>query len=228
MSSQHTQPDPRHTEYLPLDQIRHANRNPKRHDIAALRKAIGRFGFVAPPVLDERTGQLVAGHGRIEALVEMRDAGEAPPAGVRLAEDGSWLVPVLRGWSSRSDNEAAAYLVADNRLTDLGGWSTPDLAALLSDLGAADAELLAAAGYTPGEVDDLLKLVAPPDLDDLADEHGDPDPSDTWPVVRVKVPPHVAAAWRSHLDAYDGDEVVAFAALLDVDPHNPPASDWTP
>lgn len=81
--------------YVPLDDITLARTNPKRHATGQVQGSIGRFGLAAPPVLDDRTGRLVAGHGRIEALRAMRDAGQNPPDGIR-ADGDMWLIPVYR------------------------------------------------------------------------------------------------------------------------------------
>jgi ParB-like chromosome segregation protein Spo0J len=59
---------------------------------------MARYGVVEPPVLDERTGRLVAGHGRLEAFAEARAVGLDAPEGVRVNAKGEWLVPVIRGW----------------------------------------------------------------------------------------------------------------------------------
>lgn len=145
----------RYTDYLPIDDIAEATRNAKAHNRDEIVNSIRAFGFADIPVLDERTGRLVGGHGRLEALRWMRDAGEAPPEGIRT--DGTtWLAPVLRGWSSRSDADADALAIALNRLTEKGGWHEHALAEILDDLADTDPDLLAAAGYTPEELDDLL------------------------------------------------------------------------
>lgn len=115
-------------EYLPVDRLVPADRNPKRHDQATLGASISRFGYIEPIVLDERTGKLVAGHGRLEQLRSRASAGEEPPEGVTVDADGNWLVPVVRGWASADDAEAEAYLLAANRTTELGGWD-PNLLA---------------------------------------------------------------------------------------------------
>lgn len=128
----------RKLELMSLASITGADRNPKRHASTELGKSIGRFGYVEPVVLDERTGRLVAGHGRVEALRVERHKGGRPPEGV-VEKDGEWFLPVLRGWSSRSDAEASAYLVASNRLTELGGWDEAELGALLKELSEQQA-----------------------------------------------------------------------------------------
>ena len=52
----------------------------------------------------------------------MAGESKSPPEDVKIGDDGVWLVPILRGWTSRSDADAEAYLVAANRLTERGGW----------------------------------------------------------------------------------------------------------
>lgn len=153
----------RRVEYEPIDQLIGAQNNPKQHNIDLVRRSIARFGYVSPAIVDERTGRLVVGHGRTEALLALRDAGDTPPEGVRQDDSGVWLVPVLRGWSSRSDEEAAAYLVADNRHTELGGWDNEALAKLLDDIG--DPDLVDLTGWDLDELSSLLD-----DTEEMPDE----------------------------------------------------------
>lgn len=139
--------------YEPLHDLVGADRNPKRHDEPALRSSVDRFGFVEPIVVDGRTGKLVAGHGRVAELRRRHAAGEAPPEGVAA----DWTVPVVHGWSSNSDAEAEAYLVASNRLSERGGWDPDLLASLLAGL---DDELAVVTGWEPDELDDLLAAMS--------------------------------------------------------------------
>jgi DNA modification methylase len=76
--------------------------------------------------------------------------------------DGDWLVPVVRGVAFNSDAEIEAYLVADNRLTILGGWNEPELASLLQDLAAQDTALLEATGYDADDLQALLDELGAP------------------------------------------------------------------
>lgn len=137
-------------DYMDLDEIVFAERNPKGHDLGLLDHSIGRHGFVEPPTLNETTGRLVAGHGRIEQLRARRDRGEDPPPQVR--PDGArWLVPVVRGNRWDTDAEAEAYLVTSNRLTELGGWDADPLLEVLDDLVRED--LLEGTGYDLEDVE---------------------------------------------------------------------------
>lgn len=142
-------------DYLPLDEVTRWPRNPKLHDDAALERSLRRHGFVAPLLKDERTGRLVAGHGRLTALESLRDAGEAPPARVRVDAKGRWLVPVVRGIDFASAAEAEAYLLADNRLVEAGGWDTELLREIVRDLDTEGLEL-DGLGWSTSALDALL------------------------------------------------------------------------
>lgn len=180
----------RRIEYVPLDEVEPATRNPRRHGIDGIRASIGRFGFATPALRDERTGRLVAGHGRTLALAAMKADGEDPPAGIRLDGD-RWLVPVICGWESRSDAEADAYLVADNRHTELAGWDDAGLHALLASIGEVDPDLVAIAGYTDDDLSALLE--SGPKVTELPPALDDPDAVPAVPVDPVTRPGDI---WR--------------------------------
>jgi DNA modification methylase len=163
----------RRLEYMPLDELKGAPRNPKRHS-SDIPVSIGRFGYTEPIVLDERTGRMVAGHGRRTALMQMRAAKQEPPEGVQVHESGQWLVPVLRGWSSRSDTEADAYLLASNRLTEAGGWENAELDKLLLELHEQDA--LHGLGFDSAYLTELLDSAAKPVRQTDPDELPPPGP----------------------------------------------------
>lgn len=143
-------------EYADLGALVRAPRNPKQHDLGALHASLDRFGFVAPILIDDATGRIVAGHGRLDALQQLKASGAAPPDRVRVAGD-RWLVPVIRGVAFASPLEAESYLVADNQTTILGGWDEARLAELLADLAAQQA--LAGTGFDQDAVDELLREV---------------------------------------------------------------------
>lgn len=241
----------RWTEYMRLDEVNTADRNPKLHDTTGIARSVSHHGFVETPTLDERTGKLVAGHGRLADLQARMDDGQGAPDGVDVAEDGMFLVPVSRGWSSRSDADATAYLIASNRLTENGGVDEHEMTEMLGDL--AGDNLLDLTGYDAGDLEALEALYGNDDgpagpnlgtnpfddedddgddldaeLDALDDALGKGKVSDLWPAVRITVPPQLNEAWKSHLDLHGGDEVAAFAKLLDVDPATLPDPDEEP
>jgi hypothetical protein len=152
----------RHLTYMRVDELPPAPKNPKGHSLDEIEASMDRFGFIEPVLLDERTGKLVGGHGRLEALGQRWGRGDAPPAGVVVDGDGTWLVPVVRGWSSADDREAEAALVALNQLTTKGGWADP---AGLHDIldGLRHGPGLDGVGFTPVDVDSLLASIRPPE-----------------------------------------------------------------
>jgi hypothetical protein len=205
---------------FPLDELPPADQNPKLHDITHLRQLISRFGYTTPGLLDGRTGKLIVGHGRREALLAMRADGEIPPRGIGLDDDNRWLIPVITGWSSTSDAEASAYLVGDNQATINGGWNNEELQQLLQQIGTIDPTLVELTGVDVDALNDMIKANEPPDLDDLANRLGDPEESDTWPSIRITAPPHIVVAWRDHASLYAEDdypEAAALAELLKID-----------
>lgn len=114
--------------------------NPKAHDDEAIQASIERAGYITPTVLNETDERLLAGHGRLGALNTLKRSGAAPPPGVAVAADGDWLVPTIRG-VALDPADAAAFLIADNRTTELGGWDEGKLAQMLIDLSESGAGL---------------------------------------------------------------------------------------
>ena len=117
--------------------LKPASRNPKSHQVDTVLMSMGRFSYVSPMILDERTGRLVAGHGRLESLRKAKAEGKEPPDCIRV-KNGDWFVPVVRGVAFVDDREAEAYLLADNQTTILGGWDDEELREIIERLGEAD------------------------------------------------------------------------------------------
>ncbi len=131
-----TSPEPSvGVEYTALSDLRRWDRNPKLHDLAAIAASIRRHGFVECIVVDERTGKMVAGHGRDETLEMMKRAGEPAPKRIKVREDGEWLVPVLTGIAFEDESTAEAYIIGSNRLVELGGWDEEALQAIITTEG---------------------------------------------------------------------------------------------
>ena len=72
--------------------------------------AIEQWGWTVPCLVDEKGG-LIAGHGRVLAAKQL-GLDEVP-------------VVVARGWSA---TQKRAYVIADNKLTENGGWDDDLLA----------------------------------------------------------------------------------------------------
>ncbi|MFB6630055.1 hypothetical protein ACFCWY_09175 [Streptomyces sp. NPDC056362] len=155
---------PRFTAYVPLTNLAPADRNPKRHELELMIASIDMHGLVEIPVVDERTQKTLHGHGRRESLIEMQARGMRAPSGIVIDEDGGWLVPILRGWASRSDAEAEALAIKLNRLPGEGGWDPREFAEVLEDLATNEAELFDSLAIRHDEMDILLGQVDPETL----------------------------------------------------------------
>ena len=159
--------------YLPIGSIVPDPSNPRKHSpeqIRAIANSIEAFGFNAP-ILVDNANRVVAGHGRLEAAKRLE-----------LAE-----VPVIR-LEHLSEQQAKAYMLADNKLTDRSSWDDRKVAIVLKELSdiALDFEI-EATGFEPPEIDLRIQSLEPPDEStDSADEfeatHGPPvsRPDDLW------------------------------------------------
>jgi hypothetical protein len=197
-------------EYMALEDIVEAPRNPKRHDVDNIKASMRRFGFTQPPGINETTGRLVAGHGRREALLELKMANEDPPANINVNDD-QWMVPVLRGLSFATDEEAEAYLLADNRLAELGGNDEATLAQILANLNK-QANGLVGTGYTPADIEALVAFQntgaqANEDLPDLPDYEAPPQQPRLIIICKTAAQ---ASRLRRHLGIEGGDGKVSF------------------
>ena len=147
--------------YEYLDDIISADSNPKDHDLGVLYQSMKRFGFTNPIIMNESTGKLLAGHGRLQTLQMMKDNGDDAPKRIDVAKDieddriETWYVPVLYGVSIDNVSEAQAYLIADNRLTELGGWKPMDLMDNLTEI-LEETGNLDGTGYDLDDVEDIL------------------------------------------------------------------------
>lgn len=150
-------------EYVPLSEVLGWPQNPKAHDLPALSASVARFGFNDPPAVDEATGRLVEGHGRVDALRVMRERGDEPPARVHVRKDGEWLVPILRGLAFDSEAEAEAYLLSHNRVSEIGGWDNAALASMFSDREWSEPP----PGWTNNEVERLLEKHGDKELENV-------------------------------------------------------------
>ena len=169
--------------YVPLGTLELWRGNPKKHEPAQLATSIRRYGFKDPPKfepsLNQSRGGIVEGNGRTAVLRAMKEAGDEPPRGIAVDQDGNWLVPVLFGLDAKSRAEAEAYGVDHNALT-LGGSGlafedlvqlfdeealqsllrdTPDASELLVSLGTADLDaLLSGPDFRPATAGDQSRL----------------------------------------------------------------------
>lgn len=141
--------------YLPTDAIKPDPANPRTHSppqVAAIAKSIKSFGFNVPLLIDDDHG-IIAGHGRLAAAKKL----------------GLSQVPTI-ALGHLSEQQRKAYMIADNRLTDLSRWDDQLLGEVLRDLSVADLDFeLDTIGFSVGEIDFRIEGL---------DEKPDEDPAD--------------------------------------------------
>jgi ParB-like chromosome segregation protein Spo0J len=133
---------PERIEQWPLERLKPYARNAKTHgadQVAKIAGSMARFGWTQP-VLVGADGEVIAGHGRILAAAQL-GLTEAP-------------VIVL---DHLTEEQRRAYRLADNKLTEIGGWDEALLAAELQELAADDFDL-SVVGFSDAELDQLLAL----------------------------------------------------------------------
>lgn len=131
--------------YCAPDDLRPAPRCIRTHSkkqLAQIAASIRQFGF-NNPILVDANGEVVAGHGRVEAAKALK---------LRT-------IPTVR-LGHLSEAQARAYRIADNRLAELAGWDTKLLALELGDLAELDIGCdLEVTGFDTADIDRLLPFV---------------------------------------------------------------------
>lgn len=140
----------------PLVALRPYRRNARRHSKKQIRQiadSIQRFGFTNPVLVSDE-GEIVAGHGRVEAA--------------RLL--GLQTVPTV-ALSHLDATERRAYVLADNKLALNAGWDQEILALELQGLIDIDFDL-SVTGFSVGEIDLVLDAAkeSAPDRREIADD----------------------------------------------------------
>ena len=156
---------------VPVSDLKPHPRNARKHSraqIKAIAKSIDTFGFNAP-VLADKDGNILAGHGRIEAA--------------KLLGLSQVSVVFLH---HLTDAEAKAYMLADNKLTDRSSWDDTTLAIQLKELSELALSFdIDATGFELPEIDlriQSLEVAESLDADDfrLADDQPVSVMGDIW------------------------------------------------
>jgi DNA modification methylase len=183
--------------YRRIDTLKPDPANPRRHTKRQIRQiadSIETFDFNVPILIDG-DDNIVAGHGRFFAC--------------RLL--GITEVPTLC-LDHLTPEQARAFRIADNRLTEISTWDDRLLAEQLSDLSLHGLDFtLEATGFEVGEIDlRIASLEEPPERDD--------DPADVVPGVSAGPSlSKIGDLWdldRHRLLCGSALETPAFAALM--------------
>lgn len=152
-------------DWVKLDDLLAADRNPRLHDVEGVAASIRRWGYVDHGVLDRRTGQMIGGHGRADSLRWLRERGELPQnwdctnPNVHVDAAGDWWVPTAVTTTIDADDAAALLVALNPDRPDRAGWDAAGLAVLLDDIRARPGGLIGT-GYDDDAVDTLLASIA--------------------------------------------------------------------
>jgi len=165
-----------HVERRSLAELIPNARNARTHSegqIGQIAASIREWGWTMPVLVDE-AGTIIAGHGRVLAGARL-GIGEVP-------------VMVARGWS---EAQKRAYLIADNKLTENGGWDDAMLRIELKDIAAMGFDAMLT-GFSAQEIAGLSAGdpgALPPGVDDVPDPPARviTQPGDLWQLGRHRL-----------------------------------------
>jgi DNA modification methylase len=190
-------PKPLKIIYQQLDDLKLDPGNPWVHtkrQIGQIASSIRNFGFNVP-VLVGRHGDVIAGHGRLMACPEL----------------GITEVPTLC-LDHLSPAQARAFMIADNKLTEIATWDDRLLAEQLRDLSLSGLDFsLEVTGFMTAEID--LRINS---LEDKPSQ--DADPADVLPESPAgPLVSKIGDAWllgRNRLLCGSALDTLAFTALM--------------
>jgi DNA modification methylase len=161
-------------QYRPIAELKPYPRNARTHSkkqIKQIAASIERFGFTNP-VLVSDDGEIIAGHGRVEAAKLL----------------GLQTVPTLV-LSHLSEAERRAYVLADNKLALNAGWDRDILAIELQGLIDLDFDM-ELTGFSISEIDFAIEAAGDADAD-----KGD-EPEDRVPVLSGPIVSRMGDVWE--------------------------------
>jgi len=127
-------------EYVSLDSIKLNPKNPRKND-AAVDKILGsieQFGFTNPILVRKADNTIIAGHTRFKALKKR----------------GAKIAPVV--FLDMTEKQADAYMLADNKLSELADWDDAGVAKLIAELQVEGIDI-PSLGFDQSEIDELLQ-----------------------------------------------------------------------
>jgi DNA modification methylase len=154
-------------EHVTIERLKLDARNPRVHSDRQVKQIAGSieaFGFNVP-VLADQDGNLLAGHGRVHAARRL----------------GLREIPVIR-LEHLTPEQARAFSIADNRLSETSSWDDGLLAEVFRDLASVELSFdLEATGFTMGEIDLRIEGLS-------LSTAGNPDPADEPPAALNQTP----------------------------------------
>jgi hypothetical protein len=215
------------TETVPLEDLTPFPGNARRGNVELILDSLRANGQYKPLTV-RRQGEtltILAGNHSYMALLRHEEDDRAGCQDWELSNDRPCQLciavdaedPTALAHLIECDDATARRInVVDNRAADEGDYDQQALDAILATF---DGDFVGT-GYSQSEAELFAEMPAaiepPPSLDDLAEEYGEPQDTDLWPVIRVRVPPNVRD------DFYDvtkdcedpSDDSVRFMALV--------------
>lgn len=143
--------------FIKISELSPYENNARTHSpeqIEAICNSIREFGFINPVIIDENN-MILVGHGRIEAA-KVLGLDEAP----------------YRRIENLTEDQKRAYILADNKLSDLGGW---DEGLLAQELGEIELDM-SLFGFDNVELEDLDFNTDDIEEDEIPEINEDADP----------------------------------------------------
>jgi DNA modification methylase len=183
---------PDQIEAIAIDALIPYARNSRTHSdaqVAQIAASIKEFGFTNPVLID-KDGGIIAGHGRVLAA---RKLGLADVPCIRLEH--------------LTDAQKRAYVIADNRLALNSGWDTEMLKVEFSDLQELGFDL----ELTGFDLDEIKELLAPVGTEGLTD----PDDAPPLPENPRTVPGDIWVMGKHRLLCGDSTSISDLEKLTD-------------
>lgn len=179
-----------------IDSVSPHPRNVRQGDIGAISHSLEVNGQYRPIVVHKSTNHILAGNH-------------------------TWKAAKALGWTKIaatfvdcSDDDAMRILLADNKANDLATYDDQGLMDLLKHMVVN--HNLEGTLYEPSDLDDLINLFEPPNLEALIAEVGESEVDNFSGTIKVKVALSVYERWQEVWQSIDGDtDDARITALLD-------------
>ena len=170
----------------PIDSVQPHPRNVRQGDVGAIANSLEINGQYRPIVVHKTTNNILAGNHTYKAALSL-----------------GWTQIAIT-YVDCTDDEALKILLADNKANDLASYDDSALADLLKDLVGGPG--LDGTLYELSDLDDLIALLEPPNLDDLISDIGEHDDNDDFTgVIKVRVGLSVYERWQNTYGELAGD-----------------------
>ena len=170
----------------PIDSVQPHPRNVRQGDVGAIATSLNLNGQYRPIVVHKSSNNILAGNHTYKAAVSL-----------------DWTHIAIT-YVDCTDEQALKILLADNKANDLASYDDSALADLLKDLVGGPG--LDGTLYELSDLDDLIAMLEPPNLDDLISDIGEHDDNDDFTgVIKIRVGLSVYERWQNTYSELAGD-----------------------